>query len=161
MSRPISQRQPFTLVTAVAGLGTRATETMRTTHGGIRRSFPRIRVLRSCVAKIQATANNTGALESGAGVEALYGLYHDQAIVPEGMPDWTIQITCYADETTVPSVLGGPQDLNFDGDAQDNLGGIVNGVDLKVVPMQFVLTHGNTGAAQPITAYRLITKTTM
>jgi hypothetical protein len=60
----------------------------------------------------------------------------------------------------VPAELGGPQDLNFDGDAQDNLTAVGSSVDLKLVPMTITVTFGDGSPQQTIVAHRLIGKTT-
>ena len=60
----------------------------------------------------------------------------------------------------MPAVFGGPQDLNYDNDALDDLGNISNGSDLKLVPMTLTLTFLDGSVTQTMTVHRLITKTT-
>ena len=79
------------------------------------------------------------------------------------MPELTageISITCHANETAVPLALGGPQDLNFDGDAADDLASAQGGADLKLVPLTLTLTFESGGATHTLSLRRLIAQTT-
>ncbi|MEM7232655.1 MAG: hypothetical protein AAF517_10795, partial [Planctomycetota bacterium] len=67
---------------------------------------------------------------------------------------------CYADETSVPAVLSGPQDLNFDSDSLDVLDNESQGSDLRLVPIEIVAKFEDHGRPYTVTAYRLVTKTT-
>ena len=73
-----------------------------------------------------------------------------------------MSIVCFANEAAVPPELGGPQDLNFDGDADDDLANQSNGTDLKLVPIILKMTFGASvaGDRQSLTVYRLVSKTT-
>ena len=77
-----------------------------------------------------------------------------------GLAGGQITVNCAANETLVPSVLGGVQDLNLDGDTADDLANLSGSVDLKVVPVTLVATFPQGGATQTITVHRLVAKTT-
>jgi Tfp pilus assembly protein PilV len=123
------------------------------------KSYEALVSLRNFVAEVQAVANMPENMTAGTGVTSIYNTYHAQTFSAAGIPDGQITVTCFADEATVPPELGGPQDLNFDGDAQDNLGGLGKGTDMKLVPMRFVLDFGPYGAEQTIVVHRLVAKT--
>ena len=128
-----------------------------------RQSFLRYRALnalRDMVAKIQETANLPQDLPNQIGIGAVYPCYHDQTLTVPDLPSGEVSITCFADENTVPAELGGPQDLNYDGDALDNLANVSNGSDLKLVPMTLTLTFTEGGVDSSLTMNRLLTKTT-
>ena len=67
--------------------------------------------------------------------------------------------TRQSQEDTCSPLLLNSQDLNFDGDAQDNLGNESMGVDLKLVPMQFEIAYDNGGWERSLRYFRLITRT--
>ena len=66
----------------------------------------------------------------------------------------------YANEATVPSVLGGPQDQNFDGDMGDNLGGQSNGSDLQMVPVEITVSYTDDRSTMTETFHRRFSQTT-
>ncbi len=119
-----------------------------------------LNVLRDIVAEVQNTANLPQNLVAQEGIGAIYDVYQGQTRAVPNLPNAQVVITCFPSEASVPLELGGPQDLNFDGDAVDDLGNISNGSDLKIVPMMFTLTMGTGKTSQTITFHRLITKTT-
>jgi len=128
-----------------------------------RESFQFYRALsaiRDKVAEIQETANLPQDLANNRGIGAVYAKYHSKSFAVPDLPSGQVTITCYPDETSVPAVLGGPQDLNFDGDPDDNLGNISNGTDLKLVPLILVCTFVDNATPSSVAMHRLITKTT-
>jgi type II secretory pathway pseudopilin PulG len=116
--------------------------------------------LRDLIAEIQEAANLPQDLSALKGIGAVYMKYHNQTFTVPELPSGQIQVTCSANETATPAVLGGPQDLNFDGDAEDNLGNLSNGTDLRLVPMTLTLTFVEDGKTRTQVVHRLITKTT-
>ena len=124
------------------------------------RSYRALVGLEDFLADVQATANLSEDLTAGTGIGSLYQRFHGQTVSIPGIPSGRIMVTCYADEATVPPELGGPQDLNFDGDAEDNLGGQAQGMDMKVIPMRLDLIHGTGNELTSTTVYRLVGKTT-
>ena len=147
----------FTVVTSAVAI---------TMTGGVRarrqsfESYRSITTLRDLLAEIQNTANLPQDLVKDEGIGAVYGKYHDSVRTITTVPQGSVTITCFPTESTVPAVLGGPQDLNFDGDAEDDHGNISNGTDLKVVPVRLTMTFGEGNMSQTITIHRLVTKTT-
>lgn len=119
-----------------------------------------VNALRDQIAEVQETANLPQSLPNQEGIGAIYDRYNSTTATISDLPSAQIAMDCFANEATVPAVLGGPQDLNFDGDAQDDLSNISNGSDLRLVPMAFTLTFAQNGITQTITMHRLITKTT-
>ncbi len=115
--------------------------------------------LRDKAAEIQETANLKQDLAAQEGIGAIYAKYDNKTFSIPEVSGGQISVTCFADEATVPTALGGPQDLNFDNDAQDNLGNQSNGTDLKLVPMTLTITFGDDTPQQTLTIHRLITKT--
>lgn len=111
------------------------------------------------LAEIQDIANRTEDLVAQEGVSALMQRYDGQVIAIPGVPNGQIAITVFADEAAVPAILGGPQDLNFDGDAADNLGNESLGTDLKLVPMVLNVTYG-VNSENSLTFHILTTTTT-
>ncbi len=115
--------------------------------------------LRNFVAEVQQTANFPNDLTQQEGVGALYAKYHDQTFTVPELPSGQIMVFVFANEATVPAILGGPQDLNFDGDAADDLGNVSVGSDLKLVPMRITLNYGDGNSPQTTTSFRLFTNT--
>ncbi|MBI4584669.1 MAG: prepilin-type N-terminal cleavage/methylation domain-containing protein [Planctomycetes bacterium] len=116
--------------------------------------------MRNLIAEIQETANLPQDLPALRGIGAVYMKYHDKTFAVPELPSGQIQVACAPNEAAVPAVLGGPQDLNFDGDAGDNLGNLSNGTDLRLVPMVLTLTFVEDGKTRTQTVHRLITQTT-
>ncbi len=111
--------------------------------------------LRDKVAEIQDVANRPLNMVAKEGIGAIYARYHNTICTVPDLHSGQILITCFSNETTVPSFLGGPQDMNFDGDAQDNL----TGDDMRIVPMELSITFSDGEHSRSITTHRLITKT--
>ena len=114
---------------------------------------------RDFVADMQDTANLPQSLPDDEGIGALYAKYHLKTFSLGTLPVGEITVTIFPDETAVPAEFGGPQDLNFDGDAEDDLGNQSNGTDLKLIPTTLTLTYDEDGFTQTLTVNRLITKT--
>lgn len=114
--------------------------------------------LRDLAAEIQGIANLDQDLASQEGIGAIYSRYDGQTVTVPGITNGQITITCYPNEATVPTDLGGPQDLNFDGDDDDNLGNVSAGTDLKLVPMTLRITFGD-ASDRTVDLHRLITVT--
>ena len=119
-----------------------------------------LNAMRGTIADIQETANQPQNLANQVGIGAVYNRYHNQTLPIGDLPSGQVAITCYPDETSVPAAFGGPQDLNFDNDALDDLGNLSAGTDLKLVPMTLTLTFVEGGVDQTLIVHRLITKTT-
>lgn len=119
-----------------------------------------LNAVRSVVADIQDVANQPQDLVAGVGIGAIYDRYNGATITIDDLPSGQVAIECFADEANIPAIFGGAQDLNFDNDAQDDLGNISNGSDLKLVPMTLTLTFIDGSVTQTMTVHRLITKTT-
>jgi len=118
-----------------------------------------VSALRDKVAEIQYLANLPTDLQDGEGIRSIYSRFHDTTSPVADLPGGEIQITCYADENTVPNELGGPQDLNYDSDALDDATQSA-GTDLNTVPMALSLTFVEQSVAHTVTVHRLITRTT-
>ena len=73
--------------------------------------------IRSHVARIQEMANRDHDSEAREGIAFIYERFHGKTTTVPELRSGRITVTCHADEVTVPAALGGPQDLNFDGDA--------------------------------------------
>ncbi len=119
-----------------------------------------LNAVRNVVAGIQDVANQPQDLAAQVGIGAVYNRYDGTTVTIDDLPSGEVAIDCFADEANVPAVFGGPQDLNFDNDAQDDLGNISNGSDLKLVPMTLTLTFVDGSVTQTMEVHRLITKTT-
>ncbi len=118
-----------------------------------------LNAVRNVVADIQDVANQPQDLTAAVGIGAVYARYDGTTVTIDDLPSGQVAIVCFADEANVPAVFGGPQDLNYDNDAQDDLGNISNGSDLKLVPMTLTLTFLDGSVTQTMTVHRLITKT--
>lgn len=116
--------------------------------------------LRDLIAEIQDVANQKEDPVAGTGVSSLHAIYDGATLSVPSVSNGQAVVICHANELIVPPELGGPQDLNFDGDADDDLSTVQGGSDLKLVPMTIALTFESHGTAQTITSHRLITKTT-
>jgi len=116
--------------------------------------------LRDAVAAMQETANRPQNLAAKEGIGSVYNKYEALTISTSGLPSGVISIDCFSDENTLPSRFGGPQDLNLDGDARDNLGNASLGTDLKIVPVSLTVTYSDDKGTRTETIDRLITKTT-
>lgn len=117
-------------------------------------------VLRDMVAEIQEVANLPNDLTQSTGVGSIYQRYHNQSFSVPVLPSGSITVLCYANEATVPAQLGGPQDLNLDGDAADNLNSVAAGPDLRIVPILLTLTYQDEERNDRLSSlYRLVTQT--
>lgn len=119
-----------------------------------------LNALRDLIAEMQEVANLPQDLPNQEGIGAIYARYHDQSIPIPDLTSGSITVVCFPNESGVPGNLGGPQDLNFDGDATDDLGNQSNGSDLKLVPMTLTIQYTDRGGTYTITKERLLTKTT-
>ncbi len=119
-----------------------------------------LNAVRTVVAGIQDVANQPQDLAAQVGIGAVYARYDGSTVTIDDLPSGQVAIACFADEANVPALFGGPQDLNYDNDAQDDLGNISNGSDLKLVPMTLTLTFFDGAVTQTMTVHRLVTKTT-
>lgn len=118
-----------------------------------------VRAVRDMFAEIQEIANQPLDLATKSGIGAIYEIYNGMTRTVATLPAGSASIIVYANEATVPVVLGGPQDMNFDGDAQDNLGGVAAGTDLQIVPIALTLTYTDERGSTTRTYYRRITQT--
>lgn len=118
-----------------------------------------ISALRNLVAEIQESANLPTDLAAKTGIGAIYTKYNGKSFPVSSLQAGQISVTCFPNETTVPAILGGPQDLNVEGDAQDDLGNQSAGVDLKIVPMTLTLTYIERGATLTRAMHLLVTRT--
>jgi prepilin-type N-terminal cleavage/methylation domain-containing protein len=115
--------------------------------------------IRDLAAEIQETANLPQDLPNQEGIGAVYTKYNNQTFPIAALPAATITVQCFANEATVPANLGGPQDLNFDGDAQDNLGNQSAGSDMKLIPVTLTATFTEAGTTQQVVTQRLVAMT--
>lgn len=115
---------------------------------------------RSMLSEIQNTANLPQDLAAQQGIGAVYSKYNGQTFPVASLPAGQIAVTCNGNEVSLPAIFGGSQDLNLDGDAQDVLGGLDAGTDLKIVPVTLVVSYFEDGGTRTLTVHRLITKTT-
>lgn len=116
--------------------------------------------IRDIVGDMQETANLPQDLAQQEGVGAVYNKYHGQTFTLGSLPSGQLTVTCHANEATVPAALGGPQDLNFDGDAQDDLGNVSGGTDLLLIPMTLTVQYAEGTETFSVTAHRLVGQTT-
>jgi len=114
---------------------------------------------RDMIADAQERANLPQDLVNDEGIGAMYAYYNLREFPLIEMPGTTVRVSVFADEAGVPAELGGPQDLNYDGDSQDDLSNASNGTDLKTVPMRFELLTSASAPAVSMTIYRLVTTT--
>ncbi len=119
-----------------------------------------LNAVRNVVADIQDVANQPQDLAAQVGIGAVYARYDGTTVTIDDLPSGQVAIACFADEANVPAVFGGPQDLNYDNDAGDDLGNISNGSDLKLIPLTLTLTFDDGSGTQTMTVHRLVTKTT-
>jgi len=118
-----------------------------------------IRAVRDVFAEIQEIANQPQDLGTYQGISAVYEVYNGMSRSVPGLPGGTISITIHANETTVPTILGGPQDMNFDGDAGDNLGGVAAGTDMQIIPIALTISYTDERGTTTNTYYRRIAQT--
>ncbi|MFN0058831.1 MAG: hypothetical protein ACKVX7_10280 [Planctomycetota bacterium] len=115
--------------------------------------------LRDLVAEIQGVANQPDDPVAQEGIGAVYALYHNRSFVADGLTNGVILVTCHADERNVPAVLGGPKDLNYDSDAEDDLGDVLASTDLKLVPVTLTVTFGTGSEMKSLSIHRLFSQT--
>ena len=99
-----------------------------------------LRAVRDLCAEIQAEANLENDLLAMVGMSGIYENYDNTTRAIPELPNGTITIRCFAHEGLVPAELGGPQDLNFDGDVGDDHT-IASGTDLRLAPIQLTVTY--------------------
>jgi type II secretory pathway pseudopilin PulG len=119
-----------------------------------------VRAVRDVCAEIQEQANLPQNLPLLQGIGAVYAANHGTTRAIADLPAGSISITCFANEATVPAILGGPQDMNFDGDDDDNLGGGANGSDMQIVPMVITVRFTDERGLVTQTYHRRFTQTT-
>lgn len=142
-----------------------ATAALSTTLAGMQHRrqssavYDAVSALRDLAAEMQEIANLPEDVVNGAGVGALYTVYGGLSRSVPDLEAGQITITCFANETAVPALFGGPQDLNFDGDAGDDLTSLVGAVDLRLVPATLVCTFTDAGATHTVTLDRLFANT--
>ena len=115
--------------------------------------------VRNLFSELQEQANEDQNLAALQGVGSIFALYDGETRSVPDLPNGTMTITVYANESAVPNALGGPQDLNFDGDASDNLGGQSNGSDLQLVPVEVTVTYTDDRSTISETFHRRFSKT--
>lgn len=124
-------------------------------------SYLAMQALRSQIALAQRTANEPQDLTLQMGIGAVFDKYDNKTTTVPTLNSGQVLVTTYPTESTVPTLLGGAQDLNFDGDAADSLGNLSAGTDLKLVPMTFTATYVDKGNnTVTLSAHRLIGQTT-
>ena len=168
MSKETKPEDGFTLVELIVSFGVLITVLLSCgyalTSGSLQQedsfeSYLLLSAMRDICAEIQEVANLDTNLTAQEGVGSLYSRYNGTTITIPNLPSATITITCFANESTVPNDLGGPQDLNFDGDSADNHTNQSNGSDMKLVPMQIQASFTDNGISQTLTTWRLVTTT--
>ena len=95
-----------------------------------------LRAVRDVCAEMQERANLPQNLPALEGIGAVYAAHNGTTRTINDLPNGTLSIICFGNETSVPADFGGPMDLNFDGDANDNHTGQANGSDLQLVPVE-------------------------
>lgn len=121
--------------------------------------YAAINAARDLVSEIQSIANVDTDLGSKVGIGAIYGRFNGYKQTLPNLSNGVITVQCYGDEDSVPTELGGPQDLNFDSDAQDDLTSVAASGDLKLVPIVVTVTYGETTPQETFVVRRLITRT--
>ncbi len=111
------------------------------------------------IAEIQDIVNQPNDYSKKMGVSSVYAKYEGTWSNFTDLPNGKIYTRCFADENTVPAILGGPQDLNYDNDSLDNLQSSAGGLDLKLIPMYIYASYVEDGNTYSYWTYRLITKT--
>ena len=119
-----------------------------------------LRAVRDICAEIQEQANEDQDLTALQGIGAAYRVYDGLEREIPGLDDGVVLVTIYADEPNVPNILGGSQDLNFDGDANDNLSNQSGGSDLQILPTEIVVKYTDERGSITETFHRRFTKTT-
>lgn len=115
--------------------------------------------LRDLTAEMQDVANRPENMSADEGIGGIFHRYNGVTFPIPNLPSGQIAVICESDEATVPAELGGPQDLNFDGDALDDLGGIAAGLDLKLVPVTLTASYDDDGVTVTRVIHRLVTRT--
>ncbi len=123
-------------------------------------SYLAMQSLRDQIADAQGTANEPQDLTLQVGIGAVFSKLSGATTLLPQLDSGQVDVTIYPIEASVPTVLGGPQDLNFDGDTGDNLGNLAAGTDMKIIPMTFTATYTEGGNTVTLTAHRLIAQTT-
>ena len=123
-------------------------------------SYLAMQSLRDQIAYAQGTANEPQDLTLQVGIGAVFSKFSGVTTAMPQLDSGQVDVTVYSTEASVPAVLGGPQDLNFDGDTGDVLGNISAGTDMKLIPMTFTATYTEGSNTVTLTAHRLIAQTT-
>ena len=119
-----------------------------------------LRAVRDLCAEIQERANEDQDLTAFEGIGSIFASYDGLTRAVPDLPNGTISVTVYANETTVPNDLGGPQDLNFDGDTNDNLANQSNGSDLQLVPVEITVSYTDVRGTITQTFHRRFSQST-
>lgn len=119
-----------------------------------------LRAVRDVVAEMQDLANLPNDVTQSKGIGALFSTYDGTTRNVPTLPNGTLTIECFADEESVPAEFGGPQDLNFDGDDDDDLANQGNGSDMKYVPTRIDISFTDERGTITRTYYRSFTQTT-
>jgi prepilin-type N-terminal cleavage/methylation domain-containing protein len=119
-----------------------------------------LRSVRDVYAEIQQISNQPQDVTKFQGISAVYTLYNGLTRAVPELPGGTMTCVVFANEAAIPVELGGPQDLNFDGDANDDLGGSADGTDLQLIPFQLTVSYTDDRGTITQIFYRRIGQTT-
>lgn len=115
--------------------------------------------LRDAMAEAQDIANRPYNPGLSEGIAFLWQRYDNLTRSLGGLENGVLDMRVFANETAVPAEFGGPQDLNFDGDALDDLDNALGGPDLKLVPIQITVSWLEATTTRTITLQRLVART--
>ncbi len=118
-----------------------------------------LRAVRDLSAELQEAANIENDLFAMLGISGLYENYDGATRTIPELPNGTIAIRCFAQEALVPTELGGPQDLNFDGDVGDDHT-LSSGTDMRLVPVQMTVSYTDERGTITRDFYRSFSQTT-
>lgn len=106
--------------------------------------------------EIQEVADAPAHAGRKMGIGAVCDRYDGRKFFPAELPGARILVKCYRNEATVPESLGGPQDLNLDGDVIDDFSPRTSGTKLRVVPIELNLYYLDRGTEHHSVLRRVI-----
>ncbi len=123
-------------------------------------TYEALTIARDFLSEVQEVANLPQDLTADEGIGSVYQVYQGATFPAPALPGGSITVQIHASEASVPTELGGPQDLNFDADDDDDLDSTAAGSDLRIVPMTITLTWGSGTEQTTLIMHRLVTNTT-
>jgi prepilin-type N-terminal cleavage/methylation domain-containing protein len=120
---------------------------------------------RDRIAAIQSFANADTSVFPSQGLANVHAAFNDTTVPIPGLPQGTVKVVFFINETEIPAVFGGPRDINLDGDAGDGSTTVAGnpplpGSDAKLLPTVITVQWSDgPGGLNTLTLHHILTRT--